>query len=1442
MVAIVSGLGPGLEIGSRAVLGQAGAHGDAVAGRNGQTVHVNVATGNLVVQNQDDYLAARGVAHATVRTYNSAGLFDEDNGDQWRSATARVRLEGALHGAGSVIHRTGADGSTATYSFDSGRVLYVTTAGAGAHDTIAYSAADAQFEWRDGDSGVTQRFEGSGAGRLLASIDPAGNALTYAYGASGLLSSVTSASGDVTFYDHDGANLVQVRTVVGGVTSSRVRYGYDAGNRLETVTVDLSPGDGAIADGNVYLTRYSYEGSSRRLSQVTQSDGSSLAFSYVDLGAGDHRVASIRNALGEVTTFSYGTGFATVTDGLGLLTRYEFDVHGQVTRIATPAASGLAAERRFTYSAAGDVLTMTEGEGRTTRYEYDANGNQVLQQGAAGDTVRRTFDSANRLLTETAYLQPDPDGAGSGQPAEPLTTRYAYDAGGRHLLRFVVRADGGVTEHRYNGFGKRTETITYAAGRFPIAGLASEAAPAEAEMQAWAAGQPPSSMQRVTMAYDGRGQLQSRTAHSEAGSSIERFVYDPAGQLLQTIAANGATTSYSYDGLGRLLARTDALGHSQVTRYDDAGRRTLVTLAGGLIQTSAYDAAGRLLSVTQSDASGAHLGETRYFHDAAGRLRMVRDPGGIATSFFYDDMGRKVAEVDGNGTLTEHVYDLAGQLVGTRVRTTAVDVGLLADASGSPRFEVTLAQIRPADSAGDRVTWRQYDAAGRLLRQAEQTGGGSQAAVTENRYDGAGRLVQVVRYAQTISVGGAGALAPGHVPVPGRSGEDRITRHFHDPEGRLAGILDAEGSLTVLRYTAAGQLQERVAYATPTQAALRAEAALEALLPPGSPADRREFTLYDAQGRPVAQVDAEGYLTESTYDAAGNVARNVRYAHRVTIDPTAAGSVADLRPAASASDRVTEREYDALGRLVQERNPDGVVTRHGYDAQGRLVATTRAVGTGEARSVLARHDVQGRLVGELSGEGAALLTGDQTADQVESIWAAHGVRHTYDAAGRRTSTTDALGRRTLFFYDADSAQTHVVNALGEVEEACYDVLGRVTAQVAYAGRIETGGLQGGLGTQALTSALAVIADPARDARTTYTYSSDGRLATAADAQGSLQSFTHNAFGEVVARHHAGQGVDVLETSAFDRLGRRVLTASDATGLNAIASALYDAFGQVTRSVAANGAIREYAHDRLGRVISTRDPLDAMRSSSYDAFSRVLTQTDGLGHATSYAYDPAARSMTVTTPEGVATTTTYNSHGQVRSIRDGAGEVTSYAYDHDGKLVQTTTPLAASSNVHDAAGRLMEMVDANGDRVRYTYDAADRVLTRVVDPDGLALVTTYAYDGRGQRVSTTDPGGVVTAVEYDSRGQVIRQTVDPGGLQLQTTYTYDARGNVLEVISPGGTLTRYAFDALGRRVSERVDPDGLNLERRWTYDVAGNVTTATDARGSVTRYVYDTAGG
>jgi YD repeat-containing protein len=1462
MVAIVSGNSLGLNLTSPSTLGQQGLAGTAGHGRNGQGAYVNIANGNLILQDQDDYLAARGLDAAAVRTYNSQGLFNDDNGDNWSNGAfvQPLQLTGALNSAGSTIRRTDRDGSAATYAYDAARSLYVSTEGEGAHDTIAFIAGDNQFEWRDGSSGVTQRYEGAGLYRLLSSRDSSGNALTYGYNASGYLASVASASGETTFYDYSGANLTQVRTVTtGGATSTRTRYGYDGSNRLTSVTVDLTPGDNSIADGKAYQTNYTYDGASKRLASVTQSDGTSLAITYVDVG-GTYKVATIKDALNQTTSFTYNfaagaAGYTTVTDPQGLVTRYDADASGRLTKITAPTVSGTTPSRQFAYNASGDVVSVTDGEGRVVSFEYDANGNQVLQRDHAGNTVTRTYDARNQLLTETLYVQPDPDGAGAGQPGTPLTTRYVYDAGNRNLLRFVISPEGRMTEHRYNGFGERIVSVTYAGGQYPTAGLPAGAAPSEAEVVAWAGAQNLAATQRVDAAFDARGQVQSRMSYAKVDASglgvadgtqsLEQYVYDQAGRLLQTVSATNGTTTYTYDGLGRILSSTNALGHVSLTQYQDAARKTVVTLASGLVTTSTYDAAGQLVSVLQSDAAAAALGETKYFYDASGRLRMTQDPTGVRNWMLYDEAGRKTADIDGNGSMTEYMYNGNGLLTCSISWGNAVDTSLLVDASGLPVTNLAATALRPAGSSADFATWRAYDPANRLVKVAQSTGTGATAAVTETRYDGASHVVEVVRYATIVSAdGGVGSVGPGTVPVPAASPADRSTRNFYDANGILAGTLDAEGYLTAYIYDAAGRLTQRVGYATATDSALRPTGTLAQLTPAASGGDIRSFILYDGKSQAIAEVDGEGYLTETVYDAGGNVTQTVRYAARVTAAVTASSSVADIRPAFSAADRTTSRVYDALNRITQETSPEGTVTSFAYDNVGNLVSTTRAAGTTEVRAIVARYDLQGRLIGELTAEGAALLTGGQTQAQIDAIWAQHGTFHAYDAAGRRVSTTAPSGARYFFYYNADGALTHTVNALGEVRENRHDHLGRVTEEHVYANRIGTAGLTGGLVTTSLTNAIAAVA-MSTDLRVRYTYTRDSKVYTSWDGQGNYTHHSYNVFGdEIQTDEDLGGGLSLSQTYAFDRRGLRtgaVVDPYNNHGLNAITTTTYDAFGRVIRTVDPNGKLREQSFDKLGRVVTTRDPLNALRSSSYDAFGRILTQTDALGNVTSFAYNAAARSVTMTTAEGIVTTTTYNRHGQLHTVADGKGQVTSYSYDRNGELLQTTTPLTTTSSSYDAMGRLMEATDANGKKVAYTYDAANRVLTRRVDSAGLNLTTTYAYDGKGQKVSVTDANGIVTTTQFDNKGQVVRQTVDPAGLNLQTAYTYNARGNVLTVTAPAGTVTQYVYDALGRRTQEKVDPTGLNLQRSWSYDKNGNAVSSTDPLGNVTRYAYDDAG-
>lgn len=1462
MVAIVSGNSLGLSLTSLNTLGQRGALGAAGQGRNAEQAYVNIANGNLVLQDLDDKLVARGADIGVVRTYNSQGLLNDDNGDNWVVGAygQQVRLTGTVGTAGSTLARIDRDGASATYAWNAARGLYVSSAGSGAFDTMAYDAANARYVWTDGATGLVERYETTGQGRLLSVADPAGNTIGYAYNANGTLQSMVNANGETTYFDYTGTNLAQVRTVAtGGAVLTRVRYAYDSANRLSSVTVDLSPEDGSVADGKTYVTTYTYDGTSKRIASVTQSDGTSLAFTYQLVGA-DYRVASVKDGLGQLTTYTYDTAARStkVKDPLGLETTYVYDTAGQLVQISSPPVGGTAQVTLFSYDADGNVIRVTDPLGQVVDMLYDANGNQRLQRDAAGNTVTRTFDARNQLLTETVYLTPDPDAADTGvAPSQPLTTRYVYDAAGKNLLRFVLTPEGRVVEYRYDSYGQRTSSLEYGAGKYNVAALGATAVPTEAELTTWVGTQDRTQASRTDTVYDARGQVQKVTVFgrvdasgngvADASQSITQYVYDRAGLLLSTISATAGTTTFTYDGKGRQLSAQDALNQTTLTSYDDANNKTVVTLANGLISTSAYDKNGRLLSVTQGTAQTANLGTTTYGYDKNGRLYQQTDPTGVRVARLYDEAGRLVGEVDGLGRLTEYVYDRTGQLTQKIVYATAVNAPALAayftDPNASPVNR--LGTLRPASTAADQKSWRVYDSAGRLVRTVDGTG-----AVVDTRYDGASRIVGTTRYSQVLAAATVAAL--GAAPTlaatapTATAASDRVSRRFYDNDGLLLGTLDAEGYLSESRYDAQGRLVLQISYATATTASLRAAGTLAQLIPAASAQDQSARWLYDAQDRIVGQVDAEGFLTENVYDASGNITSSIRYATAlgatVLAQITGASTVASVRPAASAADRTTTAVYDKLNRATQRTNFEGTVTQYAYDKLGNVVTTTTAAGTTDARMANARYDAQGRLVGELAGVGSALLVAGLTQAQIDDIWTQYGVTHAYDLAGRRISTTDGYGNKTLFFYDANGQLTHTVNALGEVSERQYDTLGQLAATIQYGTRLASlAGLTGGLAGSALTTAIAAIRNAALDSKQSFTYTVRGQVSVATDALLNKTASTYNAFGELVGRtQDLGVGAQRVQTLSVDRRGLVTGTVTDASGVNAITSAVYDAFGRLTRSTDANGNVQQQGFDRLGRVVSTTDALGAVRSSTYDAFDRVLTQTDALGRVTSFAYDKTLRTVTVTTPENLSVKTTYTRQGQKLSVVDGNGNTTSFAYDKNGNLLSTTTALTVATNTYDRTNRLVQTKDANGNLVELAYDAANRLLTRTVDKTGLNLVTAYGYDAKGQQISITDPNGTVTKIYYDLNGQVLRREVDPTGLNLVTQYTYDGVGNTLTVIDPNGVTAQYVYDKLGRRTQERVDPAGLNITRGYVYDKKGNLTSSTDANGQVTRYAYDAA--
>ena len=759
MVAIVSGKSLGLLSSSLDVLGSKnGQIGNAASGRNGDLVYINAANGNLMMQHRDEFLASRGINTALFRTYNSQGVYTDRFGaggggsdDNFRMGIQKqVKQTGNLNTGGSSITRTEGDGSTSVYFYDSARGLYVGNDGDGAYDTNANNpGGTTTFTWIDGVTQAREVYNNSGL--MLSATDADGNTTTYNYINGKVLSSVVMASGDVMHFDYSNDHdLIAVRTVSQGVTHTRMRYGYDNSHRLTSMTVDLSPEDNSVADGNAYTTTYTYDGSSDRVAKMTQADGTSLSFTYVRIDT-NYRVASVTDGQGRVTRMNYDLAArrTDMTDPLGYVTSFYYDGADRLTQVLSPAVSGVRIATSYAYDANGNVLSITDGNGNAVTMQYDGNGNQVRQQDPLGNVVVRTFNATNHVLTESVRMD---------NGAAPLVTRYVYDS--RNHLRFQISPEGRVTESRYDGFGQKLTEISYAGAEYLTEGMAESAVPTEAAMAAWAAAQDRSKTERADYTYDFRSQLASSTTYprvdadgkgiADGSESVTRLFYDRTGRLVKSLdprvpaGPDALVSSYTYDGLDRLLAFTNANGHQVLNRYDDAGNRTISIQANGLVSTSTYDRSGELTAVIESDPSGAVLGTARVFHDADGRLIATQDATGVRTRYVYDPAGRRVGTVDGTGALTENIYDYAGNVVRVVRYATLVDRALLGD-TASAQQPLDIDRIRPVASSADRKVDYVHDKDNRLIFTIDETG-----SVTQQFFDAADRLTDVVSYATTI--------------------------------------------------------------------------------------------------------------------------------------------------------------------------------------------------------------------------------------------------------------------------------------------------------------------------------------------------------------------------------------------------------------------------------------------------------------------------------------------------------------------------------------------------------------------------------------------------------------------------------------------------------------------------------------------------------------------
>ena len=965
MAATISGNNLGLYNSSLTALGQYGPGGSPLSGRAGQSdnIFVNAYSGNLVVQRQDEYLASLGIDLSVARTYNSQGQFDGDNNDNWRLGLYRSiqGLSGTVNTAGSAVSKTFGDGHTAGYAYVEALGAYVSTDGDGAHDSLRYDATQQIWLWSDGNSGVTETYDVNG--RLISIQDRDNNVSLYEYDINGMLSMVMDSSGQATQFIYSGNQLVRIdvlttdETALPVVFQSRMYYTYDNLNRLSQVIVDLSPEDDDISAGDsnldghyvsvaghTYVTSYTYDGDSQRITSIRNGDNTVVEFSY-GIFDGEYKVAGVRDGEGGETIFTYDINSTVAIDNFGKQTSYFYDTQGRLIELHAPAVNGQVAITRYFYDQDSNLERVLDANNNETVFDYDPLGNRIVATNAEGGTVVNTYSASNKVLTESVALL-------TLNGITQLTTRYVYDS--EDHLRFVISPQGNVSEYRYDTFGQRISTISYTNDFYDITALAPQVAPSEIELMDWVALLPDlTQTQRSDSYYDFRGQVAQVITYSsvdnlgngvaDGSESISEFVYDANGKLLRTVDARGVkttdpwdyTTFYVYDGLGRLIATNESMEtgalRTTFSIYDDANNRVINTLANNNSIIEVYDKAGRLVSTSEEAAF-----ETKWSQD------FELDSAGLTplpAGYMSLQNGRLVltsqdaAVAQWPSVWGERLYAFDEGITFYAMLTTG------ADANG--RYAIVGAESPWEQTAGTYRRHAAYIDGNTLYASYYDNGFHSQMLGTVA--DNASYIVEVVTHDngttlyfyeegsardsgfvdhRSFTDWGSASLVLQAIGEPGRAQanvfiDDIVEIKYHAPLSQMRYVYDANNNLRISVNPNGGQTH----------------------------------TLYDEQNRPMITIDPSGSVIEIVYDDVGNAIQSIAYANNLSPATMAALVDANGEPVVTdnllldairseASDplknRVIHMLYDGNDRLVMTIDPEGFVTQTFYDTVGRV--------------------------------------------------------------------------------------------------------------------------------------------------------------------------------------------------------------------------------------------------------------------------------------------------------------------------------------------------------------------------------------------------------------------------------------------------------------------------------------------------------------------------
>jgi len=1297
-------------------------------------------------------------------------------------------------------------------------------------------------------NGNTMRFMRNPRGLLTEVIDTLGRSIDYLYNRDERLITIRDFNNrEIKFAYDDNGDLVRVTgPAVTGTPNSNdfpggklTTYTYSSGFNDDTLNHNLlsitAPNEVALGAEPRYVITYD---------ENTNSPTADRVLSQLVGGTNNTNIPA-----GGTISYEYLGSLTRVTDRNGNESEYEFNINGNIIRIAENTNRDIRADEpnryqtTYQYNSDGEMTRVVYPEGNEVIYSYDSGSPNRLQQGnlvsirelpdgdRGGDQsliqTNYTYEpiyNQIRSITEPRGNDPSysPPNGGLSSP-ERYTTTYYFDY-----------QEGDSTDELAIQLGLSESEVRELLGDMPINlgdlngdGLTSLFSGNVIQIE-----------HPAVELLEGHNQVVIEGSSDQP--VVEYFSYNEVGQLVQEVDAEGNVTAYEYhrenDPDGDLLNPTPGVSSSPFGYLAAVVRDT-----------------------TSSPERNSNTNPT---------------PAAIRTEYLYDPVGNIVSERDGRGVVTEYHVNQLNQIVQIR---RAADVSDALDNSEEPDWELCINGELVECTAGMEpfgyVKNIYYDANDNvIMKEIENSDSHNttlNGAFVERtmRYDILDNLVELseevsdsplefvtTRYRYDANENRVAEISPLAVTGEQRSNVMAIE---YDERDLPFEITRGGFTLSFQNNSAHADIQELNGIPLSLDVSTITKfydgnrniiRTLDAVDNSGDGALDETLSFYDGFDRLVSIVDPIGNQTFNNYDPAGNLVRHSVYGPVGGLSPednSAATTRQPMRPGNFSQPLLeqTEYHYDELSRPIRqlemlfdysadgvnyerevilrdgplETSDDGiVVTLYEYDRNGRLTFITEDDGDTfrnyydgvgrvirhvdpEMNEVLTTYDDNGNTVRieEIDVTQRIALASDTAPDLTERFVS----HYTYDSVNRLIRVVDNLGQTTRYHYDSRDNLITTTDAenSGFESDLLPDPLGLADTRINLPGNRVLHHYDGldrhiaevselrldGQGRNSIDRSISANRDGLVVVE--YDYDANSRLIAQFD-DGSQTGDQNTSIGLIESSDPLGN----VTRYRFDDLNRLSEIEYDD---GSIEGYLYDADDNVIRYVDANGSIHDNLYDGLNRIMSR----DLLRASSGTAHPLGGFKDDGVewevvgSTIQEFEYDGLSR----------LTMSYDNNNPEV----DSDDALVTRAYDSLGRLLEETQNGNVITSRWDGDDNRLELLYAGPREVAYSYDGLDRV-----DRIGDALtpiIAEYDYIGRSRVLERRYNNGTkLTYIDANSQNDIgyddVRRIVElqhltnSGDLLAGFEYAHNrANMRLSETHTHSDRVESYSYDSLYR---------------------------------------------